>query len=135
MQNTGNNSGTGYTISGIVVTGNQLGRKLGFPTANLKLPEGSVFSAETGVYAVYVCFEGQKYNGICNAGFRPTFDHKTLTIEVHLLNFSGDLYGKKLEITFIRKLRDERRFSGPEDLKLQISKDRETAMQLFSGGN
>lgn len=135
MPNTEHSPVGGFTLSGVVVKGNQLGRKLGFPTANLELPEGESFTAETGVYAVTAETGGKTYRGICNAGTRPTINGNQLTIEVHLFDYSGDLYGKKMVVIFLQKIRNEKKFNNLEELTDQIKKDRETAIRLFSGGN
>jgi riboflavin kinase / FMN adenylyltransferase len=114
--------GRPYAVSGPVVRGDQLGRKLGFPTANiatgnLQLPPG-------GVWAVRVeAPEGQQWKGVANLGTRPTVGGEKPLLEVHLFGFSGDLYGRNLDVFFLEHLREERKFASLEALKEQISKD------------
>jgi riboflavin kinase/FMN adenylyltransferase len=120
-----------YRISGVVVLGNQLGRTLGFPTANIELPGKQVFIPAPGVYAVKTTVNGQVLNGMLNAGFRPTFDGKKLTVEVNLFGFSGDLYGQTLEIQLIDRLRDEQKFESVDHLVRQLHLDREEALKLL----
>lgn len=113
-------------LEGIVVHGQQLGRQLGFPTANLGLEglKGQVPS--TGVYAAYCQLpDGRVYRAMVNVGFRPTVDRLThrLSIEAHLLDFSDDLYGKLLKLTIVRRIRDERKMETLEQLKKQLAKD------------
>jgi riboflavin kinase/FMN adenylyltransferase len=105
-------------IKGLVVRGAGRGAGIGFPTANLKVEEKL---PENGVWAVSV--EGYG-SAVCNVGTRPTVDGKTgVHVEVHIPGFSGDLYGKSLEVTFIKKLRGERKFPGIAELKAQIKRD------------
>ena len=112
------------TLSGTVVRGEGLGRKLGFATANLRL-DGGLTPPAKGVWAVMV--EGESLparRAVCNIGFRPSVTSAgVLAVEVHIPSFSGDLYGKRLKLTFIRKLRDEKKFSSLEELKAQIARD------------
>lgn len=111
-------------FAGTVVKGDQVGRKLGFPTANLDL-EGP--PPPNGVYAVEVEGRGR---GVCNVGVRPTVGGKKLVIEVHLLDFSGDLYGQRLAAKVLKKLRDEMRFGSLDELKAQIARDVQAARLL-----
>ncbi|HEX9778717.1 MAG TPA: bifunctional riboflavin kinase/FAD synthetase [Geopsychrobacteraceae bacterium] len=113
--------GRHYTFEGTVVPGEQRGRALGFPTANLVTEKEQL--PGSGVYAVKVRHRQQEYGGVVNIGRRPTFGAGEPTIEVHLLDFSGDLYGETLRLYFIERLRGERSFSGPEELKQAIAQD------------
>ena len=115
------------TLSGVVVKGEQLGRKLGFPTANLDF-EGP--APERGVWAVVVEGEGlPQRKAVCNIGVRPTVSGTGhVLVEVHIPNFSGDLYGKTLKIDFLRKLRDEKKFVSLDELKKQIAADAAAAL-------
>ena len=139
--------GRAYSLAGKVVRGDQLGQKLGFPTANLDvsdllLPPNGVYAARathrTGAAPVSNQFPapaeqkdgdrrdaGPTYRAVLNIGRRPTVQNPTpvLRVEVHLLDFSGDLYGRELEITFAAKLRDEKKFASLDELKAQISRD------------
>ena len=114
--------GRDYQITGIVKTGMGRGSKiLGYPTANLT-PEDELIPKK-GVYAVKTYIHGKEYNGVCNIGFNPTFGGTPLSIETHVLDFSGDIVGEKFTIKFIKRLRDEKNFKSKEELAEQIEKD------------
>lgn len=121
-----------YAFTGLVVSGRQLGRTIGFPTANLELTGGTTFLAATGVYAVWVTYGSDRWPGMLNAGFRPTVDGNSMTVEVHLIGFSGDLYGQAITIDFIERIREERKFPGIPELKAQLELDRSEALRLLS---
>jgi riboflavin kinase/FMN adenylyltransferase len=122
--------GRPYAITGKVVYGKQLGRMLGAPTANLQLHR--IKSALSGVYAVEVKLGEETLYGVANVGSRPTIDHGlTAILEVHLLNFSRDIYGKTLDVVFRKKLRDEKKFGSLDELKAAIHNDIDTAQQFF----
>lgn len=120
-----------YSIAGRVVHGDQLGNKLGFPTANLETT-GFVLPPN-GVYAAHGTVRGQSHRAVLNIGHRPTVNQPTpqLRVEVHLLDFSEDLYGEEMEVTFSAKLRDEQKFASLEELKAQIARDIAEAKQRF----
>lgn len=123
--------GRAHQMSGRVVSGQQLGRQIGFPTANLELPPGKILPPD-GVYAVWVSHEGERHKGILNIGKRPTLgEEQERTIEVHLLDFKGDLYGQLLTIDFIVRLRSEQPFNTLEDLQRQIQEDKAKAEVLL----
>ena len=122
--------GRPYTFSGNIVYGQQLGRQLGVPTANLWLPKNRLPIA--GVYIVNVDLDGKKYGGIANMGTRPTVNGQNPVLEVHILEFSGNLYGKKITVEFLKKVRDEKKFDSLEALKEQIFKDIASAQEYFS---
>jgi riboflavin kinase / FMN adenylyltransferase len=113
-----------YTLTSQVEEGDKIGRTIGFPTANLSLPAPHKLIPTSGVYAVWGLSEGKRFPGMMNIGTRPTIDGKDLRLEVHLLNFEGDLYGKQLTVEFVEHLRHERQFKNLEELKEQLSKDR-----------
>ncbi|PXZ06604.1 bifunctional riboflavin kinase/FAD synthetase [Gilliamella apicola] len=122
--------GRDYAIQGKVVHGNALARQLGFPTANIHLNRSK--PALQGVYLVKVrnyC-DDQHYHGIANIGIRPTIQGKKAILEVNLFDFSGDIYGQYLDVTFVRKLRDEKKFDSLTDLQQQIAQDVCTAQQI-----
>ncbi|MGL5941407.1 MAG: bifunctional riboflavin kinase/FAD synthetase [Waterburya sp.] len=126
--NTANNMlGRPYSLLGTVVTGQQLGRTIGFPTANLELPPAK-FLPRYGVYSVDVLVDKTVVKGVMNLGCRPTVAGATPTIEVHLLNWSGDLYGENLQVNLWRFLRPEQKFPNLEALKQQIAKDCQAAL-------
>lgn len=106
---------------GKVVHGDARGRTLGFPTANIALTTGAL--PPTGVYAVEAVVDGDTFAAVANLGTRPTFAGGPASLEVHLLDYQGDLYDRELEVTFRQLLRGERKFDGPEQLKAQIAKD------------
>ena len=117
--------GYGYTLRGVVVAGNRLGRTIGFPTANMKLYEPLKLVPGRGVYVVDAEVLGKKYRGMTNIGLRPTVGGSFTTIETHILDFDEDIYGLPLRITFLRRLRDEVQFPSLEALKDQLEKDRD----------
>ena len=115
--------GRPYSLAGEVVTGKQLGRTIGFPTANLKLPAEKLLP-KFGVYGVDVFLKGQAtLKGVMNVGCRPTVAGESPTIEVHLLNWSGNLYGQTLKVNLLSFLRPEQKFASVTELKQQIAKD------------
>jgi riboflavin kinase/FMN adenylyltransferase len=124
--------GRGYSLAGLVVVGDQLGRKLGFPTANLDVT--ALVLPPSGVYAVHVLFHGKPYRAVLNIGVRPTLKHSApgVRVEAHLLDFKGDLYGEELEISFVTRLREERKFAAVNALKEQIASDIAAASLLFT---
>jgi riboflavin kinase/FMN adenylyltransferase len=114
--------GRNYLFTGQVIHGHGRGsKKLGFPTANLK-PAGALFP-KPGIYAVFAIYEGKRYAGVANLGWNPTFQDQKFSIEVHILNFNQDIYGRRLQVEFVERLRDEVIFRGPEELIVQIKKD------------
>ena len=121
--------GREYSISGKVRRGDQLARSLGFPTANIAL--GKWNPPLRGVFAVHCQHQAQIYQGVANLGVRPTVDGKRLVLEVHVFNFSGDLYDKKLQVSFLKKLRAETAFPSISLLKQQISQDIADAKAFF----
>jgi riboflavin kinase/FMN adenylyltransferase len=116
--------GYNYNITGTVVHGNMLGRKLGFPTANIAMPDRYKLITANGVYACYVLVDGTWYEGMGNIGFRPTLENSPLTIEVHIFNFNEDIYEKTITIAFVQRIRDEIKFSNFEQLQQQLTQDK-----------
>jgi riboflavin kinase/FMN adenylyltransferase len=123
-----------YTIKGTVVPGNQLGRTLGFPTANLRIERDRKPLIGYGVYAVFVKHESGIYQGVLNFGIRPTISGKMPVLEVHILRFSLDIYHQTLEISFLDRIRNEMKFNSLQDLKSQINCDIQAASALFLSG-
>lgn len=120
-----------YQIRGKVVKGRERGgSKLGFPTANIKLHDE--LCPKMGVYAVTVETDTEKFNGVANIGYSPTFDDHIFTIEVHILDFSGDLYDKRIRVNMIQRLRDEKKFSSLEELSGQIRNDINRARTILA---
>jgi riboflavin kinase/FMN adenylyltransferase len=114
--------GRAFAMRGRVVTGERRGRTLGFPTANLHLRPRLVLPPD-GVYAVAVPLDGRSVPGVLNVGVRPTFGERRRTVEVHLLDWHGDLYGRWLVVEVIERLRGEQAFAGPEALRAAIAAD------------
>ncbi len=123
--------GRAYSISGLVVPGDKLGRDLGFPTANLDTT--GLVLPPSGVYAVQAILENHAHQAVVNIGARPTLGRpkSQLRVEAHLLDFSAELYGKELELVFVEKLRDERKFSSLAELREQIARDTQAARLCF----
>lgn len=111
-----------HMLTGVVQSGKQLGRTIGIPTANLSYP-GPLLHLPYGVYACKVHFDGKAYPAVTNIGVRPTVSGEGITVESHLLDFFGDLYGKTVEISFYDFIRPEQKFSDLTQLKAQIEKD------------
>lgn len=121
-----------HQITGCVTTGHQIGRRIGFPTANLTLSAHKLLPPH-GVYVVKVTHDEKSYNGILNIGIRPTIDTEQLrTIEVHIFDFQGDLYGQQLHVDFLTRLRDEQQFTTLEALQAQIQEDKKKALTFLS---
>jgi riboflavin kinase / FMN adenylyltransferase len=118
-----------YNVAGTVVSGRGRGVGLGFPTANID-PEKELLPP-AGIYAAFVDVEGKRYLTALNIGEKPTFDDYTFTFEVHLLDFSGDLRGKRLNTEFVEKIREIIKFDSPEMLKKQIAADVEEARSIL----
>ncbi|MDN4607419.1 bifunctional riboflavin kinase/FAD synthetase [Sporosarcina highlanderae] len=124
-----------FRTVGTVVDGEKRGRLLGFPTANVQHDDESIIPAN-GVYAVKFLLSDQSYDGVCNIGVKPTFHDPSVSkpsVEVHLLDFNGDLYGKKVAIDWIARIRAEKKFGSVDELVEQISKDKETAKEILNG--
>ena len=122
--------GRPYSLTGPVVEGKKLGRTIGYPTANLRVEEPFKLIPATGVFAVRVKVEDSVFGAMLNIGYRPTVGGTSLAIEAHLFDFSGDLYGKQVQVDFVERLRDEQKFSGLEELKAQLAKDKEAALRI-----
>lgn len=126
--------GYSFTLHGTVVSGKKLGRKLGFPTANIEASDKHKIIPGYGVYAVKVEFNGTEYNGMLNIGTRPTFNNNAdnRSIEVNIFDFDTDIYGKEITLKFIGKIRDEQKFENVEMLVKQLKKDKKTALSILN---
>jgi riboflavin kinase/FMN adenylyltransferase len=111
-----------FYLRGKVITSDKRGRVLGFPTANLDIKPRQALPGN-GIYATITQVDGKQFPSATNIGIRPTFGEREKTVETHLLNYQGDLYGKEIRVEFVQKLRDEQRFPSSEELKIQIEKD------------
>jgi riboflavin kinase/FMN adenylyltransferase len=123
--------GRPYEISGLIVLGQQIGRSIGFPTANIKVEDQYKLLPRDGAYAVHVQVKGIRYKAMLNIGDRPTVEGDKKTIEAHLIDFQGDLYGLELTIYFEAFLREEKKFDSLEALKNQLMLDREQAIFIL----
>ena len=121
--------GRPYVLRGEVVEGDRRGRSIGFPTANLR-PDPAALVPARGVYAGFVRVGEETYAACTNVGVAPTFDRAESRVEAHLLDFQGDLYGRVVDVGFAQRIRDERRFSGVDELKEQIHRDVEEARRI-----
>ena len=123
--------GYDYGLHGVVVAGNQLGRTIGFPTANMKLYEPLKLVPARGVYAVDVQVLGRRYQGMCNIGVRPTVGAANgLTVETNIFDFDEDIYGLDITIKFRRRIREERKFDSLEALKAQLILDEQRCKNI-----
>jgi riboflavin kinase/FMN adenylyltransferase len=124
--------GRHYQVRGTVVRGRDRGGKLlGFPTANLTLSDE--LCPKTGVYAVTVEHDGTRYKGVANIGYSPTFLNGQFGVEAHIFDFDKTIYDQPIRLNFVHRLRDEKKFSGPESLAAQIKQDIQKARELLSG--
>jgi riboflavin kinase / FMN adenylyltransferase len=121
--------GRPYVLRGEVVVGDQRGRRIGFPTANV-LPDPALVVPARGVYAGFVRVGKVVHAACTNIGVAPTFARGKSRIEAHVLDFKGDLYGRVVDVSFVRRIRQEKRFSGVEELKAQIARDVEEAQRI-----
>ena len=126
-----------YRLRGHVVSGQRLGRTMGFPTANLSVDEPLKIRPGDGVYAVRAWLRGVAYRGMLSIGNRPTLGNQPTAVEVHLLDFAGQIYGEALEVEFVRHLRANRRFDSLDALREQLLRDREAVarLPLIGAGN
>ncbi len=119
-----------HELRGTVIHGEERGRQLGFPTANLQFPEPYLIPAN-GVYAIWADVGNRRYGGMINLGRRPTFGTLAFLPEAHLFNFKGEIYGEEMTVYFLRRLRDEKRFESAEALKQQLIIDQQTAREAL----
>ncbi len=124
--------GYGYSLHGVVVSGNRLGRTIGFPTANMQLYEPLKLIPGNGVYFVRVRTLDRDFYGMCNIGCRPTVSSgSSRTIETNIFGFEEDIYGLDIELSFIERIREERRFDSLEELRVQLEKDRNACLTFL----
>ena len=125
--------GRPFEVPGIVVHGDKRGRTLGFPTANVQHVEGS-FVPSTGVYAVKILVQNEWLDGVCNVGYKPTFNdpnYKHLSIEVNIFNFDKNIYGEQVVVAWYKRIRSEQKFNGVEALIAQIELDKKAAIEYL----
>lgn len=121
-----------YFLTGLVVKGHQLGRQLGFPTANIEVQDSYKLIPKQGVYVVKSLIDGQPVYGMMNIGVRPTIDGKKQILEIHFFDFNKDLYGREIPVYFLKRLRDEKKFPNLEALKNQLQKDAGQARKILN---
>jgi len=120
-----------YILNGTVIHGDKRGKKIGFPTANIKPEHPNKVIPKDGVYAVQVRYNGDFFGGMMNIGTRPTFeDDQKRTLEVNIFDFDQDIYGKTLQVRFLKRIRDELKFSGVDELIAQLQKDKNIAQEV-----
>lgn len=125
--------GYDYPISGVVIHGDKIGRTIGFPTANICVNNERKLLPASGVYAVNVLLDGNTYKGMLNIGTRPTVSCQGIKrLEVHILDFSGDIYDQKLTVFLIARIRGERKFENLPELRIQLEKDREQTLKKLT---
>lgn len=123
--------GYNYFFSGTVVSGKQLGRTIGFPTANIEIDETYKLIPKNGVYIVKSYYNNKDIFGMMNIGNRPTVNGDHQTIEVNFFDFDENIYGQKLTITLLNRIRDEQKFASVDDLKMQLNEDKATSLQFI----
>lgn len=121
-----------YFLSGTVVKGKQLGRTIGFPTANIELEEAYKLVPQNGVYIVRVEIDGKTIYGMMNIGFNPTVQGKQKTIEVHLFDFDTNIYNRKIQVSILQRIRSEKKFESVELLKEQLKKDKAFSLHYLN---
>ncbi|GIV32963.1 MAG: riboflavin biosynthesis protein [Chitinophagales bacterium] len=120
-----------YSLSGKVIRGAQLGKKLGFPTANIMVKDTTKLIPANGVYAVKTLVDEQIYGGMLNIGFRPTFNGQHQTIEVHIFEFKSEVYGAEITVEFVAPIRQEVKFNSVEELREQLKRDKLTSLKIL----
>ncbi len=121
-----------YRLNGMVIHGDKRGHKIGYPTANIRPQDNRKIIPRDGVYAVKLRFEGEWYGGMMNIGTRPTFEGSDRTLEVNIFDFDEEIYGREVQVRFLRRIRDEMKFDGVEALKEQLAKDKESALEIIA---
>lgn len=117
--------GYNFFVSGIVVKGKQLGRTIGYPTANIFVADSNKLIPKIGVYSVYAIYKGKKYKGMLNVGINPTTDtDNKIKVEVNIFDFDKEIYGENLKVEFVRRIRDEKKFANLDELKDAIANDK-----------
>lgn len=125
--------GYSFTLHGTVIEGQKIGRKMEYPTANIQASDPHKIIPGYGVYAVFVKVLDKRFMGMLNIGTRPTVNNNAdnRSIEVHIMDFNGDLYQKEIEIEFIKKIRNEKKFASIDELKMQLGKDRISSIKIL----
>jgi riboflavin kinase / FMN adenylyltransferase len=123
-----------YPLTGLVVKGDQLGRRIGWPTANLAIVDPYKLVPGSGVYAVRVQLRNESYPGMLNIGVRPTVQHEKqeTTVEVHIIGLDRDIYGELVSLRFVQRMRNEQRFAGVDELRVQLAQDKMNALAALA---
>ena len=121
-----------YVLTGIIIKGKQLGRTIGFPTANLKIEENYKLIPQNGVYIVKSIINEQTVFGMMNIGFNPTVEGQKQSIEIHYFDFNADLYNQKISVSILHRIRSEQKFESVELLKEQLEKDKKTTLNYLN---
>lgn len=124
-----------FSMAGKVVHGKQIGRQIGYPTANLEVERQNKIIPKAGIYAVHIHHNHQRYDGMLYIGHRPTLNGQSQSIEVNLFDFDGDLYGQTLYVEFIEKVREDAKFDSLDALKRQITIDKENTVKVLGSSN
>lgn len=124
-----------YILNGTVIHGDKRGKEIGFPTANIKSQNEKKVIPKNGVYAVWVRYENSYYKGMMNIGERPTFNGNSIVLEVHILDFKRDIYGKDVQLQFVKRMRDEQQFKGKKELKNQLKKDEKAIRSVLENSS
>ena len=125
-----NSLGYFYIVEGRVVEGQKLGRKLGYPTANIHYKDNVI--PEDGIYAAWVLYNNQYYMAAVSTGYRPQFKGEKRFLEAYLLNFKGNLYGEYIKVSLVKKIRSEKVFSDTDKLKLEMAQDCDKAINILN---
>ena len=121
-----------FSFSGKIIEGKKMGKKIGYPTANISIENVNKLMPNDGVYAVYIKLNSKDFMGMMNIGYNPTFNASERSVEVHILDFNKDIYGLDVKVSIVEKIREEKKFLSVEDLKKNLDLDKKKAHQLLS---
>ena len=121
-----------FSFSGKIIEGKKMGKKIGYPTANISIENVNKLMPNDGVYAVYIKVNSKDFMGMMNIGYNPTFDSSEKSVEVHILDFNKDIYGLDVKVSIVEKIREEKKFLSVEDLKKNLDLDKKKVYQLLS---
>ena len=121
-----------FSFSGKIIEGKKMGKKIGYPTANISIENVNKLMPNDGVYAVYIKLNSKDFMGMMNIGYNPTFNASERSVEVHILDFNKDIYGLDVKVSIVEKIREEKKFLSVEDLKKNLDLDKKKVHQLLS---
>ena len=121
-----------FSFSGKIIEGKKMGKKIGYPTANISIENVNKLMPNDGVYAVYIKVNSKDFMGMMNIGYNPTFNSSERSVEVHILDFNKDIYGLDVKVSIVEKIREEKKFISVEDLKKNLDLDKKKVYQLLS---